>query len=123
MSLPRAMQHRNYRLFFGGQAFSLLGMWLQMTAQAWLMLELTGSAAAVGLLAVAQQGPGLLLGPLAGALADRHDKRRLLMGAQALAAVPALLLGVLTLAGLVDGNVGELGTMALGATNALYFTP
>lgn len=99
MKVPRALRSRNYRLFFGGQGVSLLGVWLQLTAQAWLMLQLTGSAAAVAILAVAQQGPGLLLGPFGGVLADRHDKRRLLLASQVAAAFPAILLGLLTLFG------------------------
>lgn len=97
--LLRALRHRNYRLFFGGQAASLLGMWLQWTAQSWLVYRLTHSAAAVGLTTLALQGPGLLIGPIAGALADRHDKRRIMVIAQAASMVPALMLGGLTLLG------------------------
>ena len=93
----RALQHRNYRLYFGGQAASLIGMWMQFTAQSWLMYRLTESSAAVGILAAAQTGPGLILGPFAGALADRHDKRRILMTSLAVSLVPALVLAVITI--------------------------
>ena len=98
----RALRNPNYRLFFGGQAASLIGMWLQLTAQSWLIYRLTGSAAAVGLVTFAMQGPGLLLGPIAGALADRHDKRRIMVLAQSCSMVPALLLGLVTLSGRIE---------------------
>ena len=65
--MARAFRHRNYRLFFAGQGLSLIGMWMQMVAQSWLMYRLTDSAAAVGIVAIAQQGPGLFIGPFAGA--------------------------------------------------------
>ena len=97
--LLRAFRHRNYRLFFGGQAGSLVGMWLQLTAMSWLMFRLTGAAAWVAILTFAWQGPGLVLGPIAGAYADRVDRRRILIVSQALSVVPALVLGLLTLAG------------------------
>lgn len=100
-TLFRSLRHPNYRLFFVGQAASLVGMWLQLTAQSWLIYRLTDSAAAVGLMTFAMQGPGLFLGPIAGALADRHEKRRILVIAQALAMIPALALGLLALAGVV----------------------
>ena len=100
--LWRALRYRNYKLFFGGQAASLVGMWLQLTAQSWLIYRLTDSATAVGIMTVAQQGPGLLLGPFVGALADRHSKKRILLISQAAAAVPAFALGVLTLSGVVE---------------------
>ncbi len=93
----RALQHRNYRLYFGGQAASLIGIWMQFTAQSWLMYRLTESSAAVGILAAAQTGPGLILGPFAGALADRHDKRRIMMASLAVSLLPALVLAVITI--------------------------
>jgi MFS family permease len=97
--LLRAFRHRNYRLFFGGQAASLIGMWLQLTAMSWLMYRLTQSSAWVAILTFAWQGPGLVLGPIAGAYADREDRRRILVVAQALSVVPAAILGLLTIAG------------------------
>jgi MFS family permease len=98
----RALRHRNYRLFYAGQAASLVGMWLQLTAMSWLMYRLTGAAAAVALMTFAWQGPGLVIGPIAGAFADRHDRRRILIAAQSLSVVPAAILGVLTLSGVVE---------------------
>jgi MFS family permease len=98
-ALLRSFRSRNYRLFFGGQAGSLIGMWLQLTAMSWLMYRLTHAATWVGILTFAWQGPGLVLGPIAGALADRVDRRRILITAQALSVVPAAALGIFTIAG------------------------
>jgi MFS family permease len=98
----RALRHRNYRLFFAGQTVSLLGMWLQAVALAWLIYRLTGSSFAVGLVTLAQQGPGLFIGPVAGALADRHSRRAILVSVHTVMIVPSLLLGALTLSGQVE---------------------
>ncbi len=95
----RAFESRNYRLFFYGQAGSLIGMWLQLTAMSWLMYRLTHAATWVAFLTFAWQGPGLVLGPIAGALADRIDRRRILVVAQVLSVVPAAALGIFTVAG------------------------
>lgn len=97
----RALRSRNFRLFYVGQGVSLVGMWVQMVAQSWLMYRLTDSAAAVALVTVAAQGPGLFIGPFAGALADRYPKRRMLVIAQASTAVPTFVLAGITLAGVV----------------------
>jgi MFS family permease len=109
--LLRALRSRNYRLFFIGQAISLVGMWMQMTAQSWLMYRLTDSAFAVGLLGAAQTGPGLLIGPFAGALADRYDRRALLVVTNVLSILPALAIAVLTLADRI--HPATLGALAL----------
>ncbi|MGH8775974.1 MAG: MFS transporter [Jiangellaceae bacterium] len=90
-----SLSTRNYRLFFTGQTISVMGTWMQKIAQAWLVLELTGSGTLLGITAALQQLPTLLVGPWAGLLADRVDKRKLLIWTQATAAVPAVLLGVL----------------------------
>ena len=78
----RAFRHRNFRLFFSGQLISLLGFWLQVVAQSWLVYRLTGSALMLGLTAFAQQIPLLFLAPIAGVLAERIDRRRLLLFTQ-----------------------------------------
>lgn len=83
---------RNFRLFFAGQAVSVTGTWMQMVATAWLVLRLTGSGVALGIETALAFGPILLLGAWGGSLADRHDKRRLLMGTQAIYALLALVL-------------------------------
>ncbi len=77
-----SLQIRNYRLFFIGQAISNTGNWLTNIALTLLVLNLTGSGSAVGLLAACQYGPMLLITPFAGALVDRYDKRKLLLVTQ-----------------------------------------
>ena len=81
---------------------SLIGTWMQTVAQAWLVLQLTGSGTALGIVVAAQFLPILLLGPYGGLLADRMDKRRLLMATQAVLGATALALGVLVVTGLVE---------------------
>jgi MFS family permease len=87
----------NYRRYFTGQAISLIGTWMQTTAQAWLVLTLTNSATDLGLVVALQTLPVLLLGPYGGVIADRVDKRRLMIVLQSLMGVQALVLGLLTL--------------------------
>jgi MFS family permease len=91
----RSFSIRNFRLFFGGQLISQVGNWLTLVAQTLLVLKLTDSGYALGALAAAQFGPILLIGAFAGLVADRSDKRRLLMIVQALAMVQSLCLAVL----------------------------
>ena len=73
----------NYRRYISGQAISLIGTWMQMAAQSWLVLTLTGSATTLGLIVALQTLPVLLLGPYGGVIADRVDKRRLMVVLQA----------------------------------------
>lgn len=87
----------NYRLYFAGQGISLAGTWMQTIAQTWLVLELTHSGTALGLLVAAQFLPILVLGPLGGVVADRFPKRKLLYITQSSAMVLALVLGALVL--------------------------
>ena len=94
-----SLKHRNYRLFFGGQVVSVTGTWMQNVAMAWLVLELTGSPVAVGLLVLFQFLPFSVLGLFAGVFADRLDPRRLVMGTQAAAMAVAAALAALTLFG------------------------
>jgi MFS family permease len=86
----------NYRRYLSGQSTSMVGTWMQSVAQSWLMLTLTGSATDVGLLIAVQTLPVLLLGPYAGVIADRVDKRRLMIVLQAVMGLQALTLGLLT---------------------------
>jgi MFS family permease len=92
----------NYRRYIGGQAVSLTGTWMQTIAQSWLVLQLTGSATAVGLVVALQTLPILLFGPYGGVVVDRLDKRRLMIGLQSAMGVLALVLGVLTATGSVQ---------------------
>ncbi len=74
---------RNFRIYLGGQAISMVGTWLQMTAQGWVVWELSHSATALGVTAMLGSLPLLLLGPGAGVWADRLDRRKLLIATQA----------------------------------------
>ncbi|MDT4972202.1 MAG: hypothetical protein QOG22_2345 [Pseudonocardiales bacterium] len=98
----RSLKTRNYRLYASGQLVSLTGTWMQRVAQDWLVLELTNSGTALGIVTALQFGPSLVLGLWGGMLADRYDKRKLLLGTQTALAVVALLLGVLVVSGVVQ---------------------
>lgn len=115
----RSLRVRNYRLFASGQLVSLTGTWMQRVAQDWLVLTLTNSGAALGIVTALQFGPSLLLGPWGGVLADRGDKRKLLLFTQSSLALLALLLGLLDLGGVVAyWHVLVLAT-ALGTVSAI----
>ena len=108
----------NYRRYYAGQSISLVGTWMQMTAQAWLVLTLTHSSTALGLIVALQTLPVLLLAPYGGVIADRVDKRRTMVALQSAMGIQALILGVLTLTGAVQ--VWMIGALALllGLNNA-----
>jgi MFS family permease len=78
----RALRHRNYQLFFVGQLISLIGTWMDQVAEAWLVYRLTGSALLLGTVAFASQIPVFLLAAIGGALADRFDRRKILIATQ-----------------------------------------
>jgi MFS family permease len=94
-----SLSNRNYRRYLSGQSISLVGTWMQTIAQSWLVLQLTHSAAALGIVIALQTLPTLLLGPYGGLIADRVDKRRLMIGLQSVMGAQALLLGLLTITG------------------------
>jgi MFS family permease len=114
----QALAVANYRRYISGQAISLSGTWMQMTAQSWLVLTLTGSSTDLGLIVALQTLPVLLLGPYGGVIADRVDKRRTMMILQTAMGIQALALGLLTVTGVV--TVWEIGVLAalLGVNNA-----
>ena len=115
-----AFDHRNYRLFFAGQAVSLVGTWMQQVAQAWLVLELTGGDPLwLGIVSAAQFMPVVLLGLFAGVLADVLPKRQTLMAVQAVMMVLAAILAVLTLSGAVELWMVIVLALALGCANAV----
>ena len=93
---------RNFRLFFVGQIVSVTGTWMQSVAAAWLVLKLTESSVALGIQLALNFGPILLLGAWAGLLADRRDKRLILIGTQTAFALQALALWVLLFAGVAE---------------------
>ena len=97
----RSLAHRNFRLFWLGQIVSLVGTWMQSVAQGWLMHRLTGSAFMLGLLGFAQFLPVMLLSLWAGVVADRVDKRRLILTTQSLMLVQTLLLATVVSLGIV----------------------
>ena len=92
-----SLNNPNYRRYFTGQAISMVGTWMQIVAQSWLVLQLSGSATALGVVTSVQTLPVLLLGTYSGLIADRFDKRKLLIVTQAAAGLLALVLGILTL--------------------------
>lgn len=108
----------NYRRYISGQSISLIGTWMQMAAQSWLVLTITRSATTLGLIVALQTLPVLLLGPYGGVIADRVDKLRLMTALQVAMGVQALVLGVLTVTGSV--RLWEIGVLAalLGLNNA-----
>lgn len=95
----RALRHRNFRLFFGGQTISLIGTWMTRVATGWLVYRLTGSALLLGMVSFAGQIPTFLLAPFAGVWVDRLDRRQVLVWTQALSMVQSLTLAALTLSG------------------------
>ena len=95
----RALRHRNFRLFFGGQSISLIGTWMTRIATSWLVYRLTGSALLLGVVSFAGQIPTFLLAPFAGVWVDRLNRRQVLIWTQALSMVQSLLLAVLTFSG------------------------
>ena len=93
----RALRHRNFRLFFGGQTISLIGTWMTRIATSWLVYRLTKSSLLLGTVSFAGQIPTFLLAPLAGVIVDRIDRRKVLVWTQTLAMVQSLALAWLTL--------------------------
>ncbi len=114
----RAFRHRNYRLFFGGQGISLVGTWMQSIAMSWLIYRLTGSPFYLGLVGFTGQIPTFLFASFAGVLADRFNRRRLLILTQALSMIPAILLAILTLGGWVAPWHIVVLSIFLGCVNA-----
>jgi MFS family permease len=98
----RSLQHRNFQLFFAGQLVSLIGTWMQSTAQLWLVYRLTKSAALLGVFGFANQLPILLLAWLGGYVGDRYNRHRAVILTQAAAMILAFLLAALTLTGVIQ---------------------
>ena len=97
----RALEHRNFQLFFGGQSISLIGTWMQRIALGWLVYHMTNSPFLLGVVGFAGQIPTFLLAPFAGVFADRWNRHRILIVTQSLAMVQALVLSLLVLTGTV----------------------
>ncbi|HEY5910213.1 MAG TPA: MFS transporter [Verrucomicrobiae bacterium] len=95
-----SLRHRNFRLFFGGQFISLIGSWMQSTAQGWLVYELTGSKMLLGVVSAVGSAPMMLFSMWGGSIADRHPKRRIVICTQT-----ALMVGAFVFAALVGLDV------------------
>ncbi len=122
VALTRAFESlrvRNYRLFFIGQVVSWTGTWVQWVAQGWLVLRITDSGLGLGLVTAFQWLPVLLFGIWGGVLADRFEKRRLLIFTNLAAGVLSLILGLLTLAGAASLGVVLAVALALGLVTAI----
>ena len=115
----RALDNRNFALFFAGQGLSLCGTWMQSLAQSWLIYRLTGSPLLLGLVGFVSQVPVLGFGLLGGVLADRWPRHRLLLITQTLSLLQAMILAGLTLSGRI--TIGWIMGLAavLGLINAL----
>jgi MFS family permease len=114
----RALRHRNFQLFFGGQLISLIGTWMQNIAQDWLVYRLTGSSLLLGTVAFASQIPIFLLAPVSGIVADRWNRHRIVIATQSASMLLALTLATLTLSGRI--RIWEIMVIAslLGVVNA-----
>ncbi len=97
----RALRHRNFRLFFGGQFTSLIGTWMQSVAQGWLVLKLTNSSLMLGVVSFAGYVPVLIVTLFAGVVVDHVDRRRLIVATQTLLMLSAFVLAALTWTGVV----------------------
>lgn len=116
--IVRALRHRNYRLFFGGQGISLIGTWMTRVATGWLVYRLTGSAFLLGLVSFASQIPILLLAPFAGVWVDRLNRHRVLVITQILSMLQSFALAILALAHIITVRDMILLNLFQGAVNA-----
>lgn len=115
-----SFRHRNYRLFFSGQAISLIGTWMQQVAQGWLVLQVSGGNPLwLGIVAAAQFVPVMILGLFAGVLADVLPKRQTLLAVQVVMMTLAVILAVLTATGLVNVGIIVVLAILLGCANAV----
>jgi MFS family permease len=98
----RALRHRNFQLFFGGQLISLIGTWMQTVAQSWLVYKLTGSGLLLGAVGFASQIPVFLIAPIGGITADRVNRQRIVIATQTFSMLLAFVLAALTLTGKIQ---------------------
>jgi MFS family permease len=116
--IARALRHRQYRRFAGGDFVSLIGNWVQRVAVGWLTWQLTESGTWLGIMAFAELAPSVLFSPLGGAHADRFDRLRIVLATEVMMAVQAAALAVLTFTGWVDIWSLLILTMARGCLNS-----
>jgi MFS family permease len=117
-SLGRALRHRNYRLFFGGQSLSLIGTWLTRVATSWLVYRITGSTIALGIVGFAGQIPTFVVAPFAGVWVDRWNRHRVLVVTQVLAMLQSAALAILALTGKISLAVVIALSLFQGLINA-----
>ena len=101
----RALRHRNFRIFFSGQLFSLIGTWIQTVAESWLVYRLTGSSLKLGAVGFCAQIPVFIAAPIGGIIADRYDRRKIVIGTQVSAMLLALIYAALVL---IHGSDGKM---------------
>ncbi|RPD47352.1 MFS transporter [Paracnuella aquatica] len=114
-----ALQNSNYRIYFSGQLVSVIGTWLQIVAQGWLVLQLTQSAFLIGLVAALATTPSLLFSLFGGVIVDRFPKKRILFFTQLTNTALALTLGILTILGLASIPIICVLAFCMGTVNAL----
>jgi MFS family permease len=114
----RALRHRNFRLFFGGQTISLIGTWMTRIATSWLVYRLTGSALLLGTVSFAGQIPTFLVAPFAGVWVDRLNRRQVLVWTQTLSMIQSLLLAALTFSGHITIGLILFLSVMQGVVNA-----
>ncbi len=112
--IARALRNPNYGLYTAGNAASLIGTWMQRIAVGWLTWQLTGSGAWLGAMAFADLFPTVIIGPVAGAAADRWDRLRVTKISQALAMAQSIVLFLLTVSGHITIELLLVLTAALG---------
>jgi MFS family permease len=110
----RALKHRNFQLFIGGQLVSLIGTWMQSTAQLWLVYKLTNSAALLGVFGFANQIAILVLASVGGYVGDRYNRHRGVIWTQTASMILAFLLAGLTLSGSIHGTRGAWVIIVIG---------
>ena len=120
LPILRAFRYRNFCLYFIGQGISQIGNWSTILATSWLVYQLTDSAWLLGVVGFASRIPTLFISPIAGVIADRNSRHRIVIITQILSMVQSLLLAVLALTGII--NVGQIIALGLfqGIVNALY---
>jgi predicted MFS family arabinose efflux permease len=114
-----ALRHRNFRRYAAGQVVSLAGFWMQSVAQGWLVFRLSGSELALGTVAFVGYLPVFLLSPLAGVVADRMDKRRLVMVTQSLAMGLAVVQGLVVVTGVATVPIVAAMAFLVGVVGAV----
>lgn len=115
----RSLENRNFRIFFVGQSISFLGSWIQQVAMSWLVYRITGSTELLGISVFASLFPQLVVGPLTGVLADRYNRRTLLIAVELGLATQAVLLAVLNAFALITPFILIALSLVLGILNAM----